>query len=305
MDVIEYYRMVQTQDGRAYNTINNATSVINKFLTCVDKDVNDVTPDDVRKWISMAGVAPSTLRTYLSTVNTFFDLLMESDSFDITKNPVTVIMRRQPPDRHDKQRSQKTIKEVSSFLKSIRHMGDRSMFVTLSKFGLRVSELVCLTVADYDPVAKTLSITKHASIARNKLEDVKPGRKNGRVTILPIDQELLYILDTHIKATGKKSDDPIFTNDKGGRIATSTVQKRFDAWATSSGFKTADDVGIAPHWFRAFVTFQLQSEGCNPMVIDYLRGDVAGDIKNHYARQVLPAEKIRSEYIRTVPQFGL
>src|SRR5665648_152613 len=292
MDVVEYYRMVQTQDGRAWNTISNATSVINKFLVCVDKDVKDITPDDVRKWISVAGVAPSTLRTYLSTVKTFFDLLMESDSFDVNRNPVTVIMRRQTPDRHDKQRSQKTITEVSRFLKSIRHMGDRAMFVILAKFGLRVSELVCLTVADYDPVAKTLSITKHASRARNKLEGIKPGRKNGRSTILPIDQELLYILDTHIKATGKKGHDPIFTNDKGRRIATNTVQNRFDAWATSSGFKAADDEGVAPHWFRHFIAFQLISAGCNPMVVDYIRGDVAGDIKNHYARQVLPFEKI-------------
>ena len=63
--------------------------------------------------------------------------------------------------------------------------------------------------------------------------------------------------------------------------------------------------GLSPHWFRHFMSYELLAADCKPMVIDYIRGDVASDMKGMYARQILPFDKIRSEYIRTVPQFGL
>ena len=56
---------------------------------------------------------------------------------------------------------------------------------------------------------------------------------------------------------------------------------------------------VTPHWFRAFLTYELSIAGCNPVVIGAIRWDRAARM------QVLGFEKIRGEYLKTVPQFGL
>ena len=45
--------------------------------------------------------------------------------------------------------------------------------------------------------------------------------------------------------------------------------------------------------------------GCNPVVIAAIRGDRAAKMQDFYTMQVLGFDKIREEYLRSVPQFGI
>jgi len=62
---------------------------------------------------------------------------------------------------------------------------------------------------------------------------------------------------------------------------------------------------ISPHWFRAFLTYELSVNGCNPVVIAVIRGDRAAKIQDFCTMQVLGFDKIREEYLKAVPQFGI
>lgn len=307
-DAVKCYRDVQESCGRAQRTIGNSLLTINRFLSYVgDKRIDEVTKEDVRKWMRECDVNDISMRTYLSTLNNFFTILIEEETFGITKNPVSMTMRRYPNKRTEIKKPNRTVAQVANFLKSVRDIRDRTMFITLAKCGLRVGELVCLTVADYDDIEKTLSITKHAGANRNHASDITPGRKNKATTLLPVDAELAYVLSIYIKASGNTGDTTIFTTRDGRRMGTQNVCDRFHTWSLKSGFELEDDDdgAISPRWFRNHMSYELQNERCMPMVVDYLRGDVAGDMKDYYARQILPFEKIRSEYLRAVPQYGL
>ena len=302
---IEYYKMVQEQDGRAPHTIKRAVYVMKNVFAYIGKPVDEVSHADVRSWLLHIDVSAASRQIYLSYLNTFYTIIIESEEFNVIKNPVSAIQRRQKIPATNKQKPMKTVKDVSNFLKTVRHIRDRTMFVVLAKCGLRVSELVCLMMDDYDADAGTLLVDKHTGDARNHKTDIRPGRKNGISTLIPIDAELSHVLNIYLTATRKEKGTPIFERIGGGRMSTDVVRRRFKQWGVDNGFIGKGEQGLTPHWFRHFMSYQLLIDGCNPMVVDYVRGDVAGDIKNHYARQVLPAEKIRSEYIRTVPQFGL
>ena len=62
---------------------------------------------------------------------------------------------------------------------------------------------------------------------------------------------------------------------------------------------------ITPHWFRAFLTYELSVSGCNPVVIAAIRGDRVAKIQDFYTMQVLGFEKIREEYLKAVLVFGI
>ena len=54
------------------------------------------------------------------------------------------------------------------------------------------------------------------------------------------------------------------------------------------------------HRFRAFLTYELPVNGCNPVVIATIRGDRAAKMQDFYTMQVLGFEKIREEYLKAV-----
>lgn len=45
--------------------------------------------------------------------------------------------------------------------------------------------------------------------------------------------------------------------------------------------------------------------GCNPVVIAAVRGDRAARIQDFYTMQVLNYGKVREEYLKAAPQFGI
>jgi hypothetical protein len=49
----------------------------------------------------------------------------------------------------------------------------------------------------------------------------------------------------------------------------------------------------------------LQINGCNPYVIDKIRGDKPKNMRDYYSHQFEDIDYIRKEYLRTVPQFGI
>ena len=53
------------------------------------------------------------------------------------------------------------------------------------------------------------------------------------------------------------------------------------------------------------MTYELSINGCNPVVVTSIRGDMAAKIQDFYTMQMLGFDKIRGEYLKAAPQFGI
>ena len=62
---------------------------------------------------------------------------------------------------------------------------------------------------------------------------------------------------------------------------------------------------ITPHYLRAFGTMEMEKRGMNPLVIQYIRGDVPITTMAQYSRAVLHPEDIKKEYEWGIFRFDL
>ena len=78
----------------------------------------------------------------------------------------------------------------------------------------------------------------------------------------------------------------LFISDRGNRMFLADIDKIVKNLAVKTGTckdSNRTDEKITPHFFRAWITYQLQINGCNPIVIDAIRGDKASNMRTFYA----------------------
>jgi integrase/recombinase XerD len=318
------------QNGDAVNdylselkTVNNASPAylrgiqmamrgFNRSLTSNPKadehiEVNTVTETDVKRWIGDMrdrGNNNLTVRTNMARLRGFFDFMIESPDYTMAANPCKRLFKKLPSGRTQTRRPYKTVAEVAGLIKSITHPRDRCIITMLAKTGMRRGELVGLDLTDADLDNNILHIRQHRDDGNGEL---LPGRKNGETTDIPIDEELRRLLQVHIALRPRSNSPALFLTRHGARAYGRDVAQRLTVWVEKHwGYNgKATSERISPHWFRAFLTYELSVNGCNPVVIAAIRGDRAARMQDFYTMQVLGFEKIREEYLKAAPQFGL
>ena len=180
---------------------------------------------------------------------------------------------------------------------------DRTIVVLLAKTGIRAGELSAL---DVDFENRALRVNKRIG---NYFDlTISSGRKNKVDSMIPLDDETLRTLKVYLAIRQKCSSNALFISDRGNRMFLADIDKMVKNWAIKTGTckdSNKTDEKITPHFFRTWITYQLQINGCNPIIIDAIRGDKASNMRTFYANQVLPFEEIRRDYERTVPKFGI
>jgi integrase len=186
-------------------------------------------------------------------------------------------------------------------VRNIFHVRDRTIVVLLAKTGIRAGELSALDVDDVSFENGALRVNKRIG---NYFDlTIARGRKNKVESMIPLDDETLRALKVYLAIKQKCSTQSLFISDRGNRMFLADIDKIVKNWAIKTGTckdSNRTDEKITPHFFRAWITYRLQINGCNPIVIDAIRGDKATNMRMFYANQVLPFEEIRREYERTV-----
>ncbi len=176
----------------------------------------------------------------------------------------------------------------------------------LAKTGIRAGELGALDVDDVDFENRCIRVNERIG---NYFDlTIASGRKNKVESMIPLDDETLRALKVCLAIRQPCNTKSLFISDRGNRMFLADIDKVVKNWAIKTGTckdSNRTDEKITPHFFRAWITYQLQINGCNPIVIDAIRGDKASNMRMFYANQVLPFEEIRREYERTVPKFGI
>lgn len=296
--------------GRTINTLKASKQILKIFQkSCNDKNILEVNEDDIKKFIRDRrdqDISNTTLIYHVKTIERFYSFVVDTQKYGITFNPVKRLSKRLGNKKQQTKRPIKTLEEISLFIRNIHNPRDRAIVVLLSKTAIRNGELVALDIEDIDFDNEIITINKHITDINSN--SVGKGRKNGNETTIPMDDELIRTFKFYLMARPKTNNKALFISNTGNRLYHTDIVRIVKEWSVKNklSIESTDTAKkIVPHFFRAWCTYTLSINGCNPSIIDYIRGDIANSIRGFYFNQVLPFEVVKKEYLKTVPKFGI
>ena len=177
-----------------------------------NKKMTEITPADIRRWQNSL-LKESYSQTYLKTINNQLNAIFNYavKYYNLPKNPCA-IAGSIGKDRADEMQfwTQEEFEDFLEFVKDkpISYYAFKTLFWT----GLRIGELLALTVNDFDPERKTITVNK--SYQRIKGRDVitePKTAKGNRVVTLPdfLVEDLMAYTGMLYGRTGKDRMFPV------------------------------------------------------------------------------------------------
>lgn len=206
---------------RSENTIKAYIKNINSFFEFVNKPDNEVTAFDVMNWMnSLNDKSSSTVCQMLSSVKAYFDFLFTFELID--KDPTT---RIKPPHKTNKPKQYMNTKMVKDMIACCSCSRDRAILYTYASTGLRVSELIGLTLKQYQDMKAN---------GNNVIKIVGKGNKERFV---PFNQETQVAIDDYIKTRnmGTVHSDKLFLSHYGNDIARNNLSMTLKGIAKKAG----------------------------------------------------------------------
>jgi integrase len=267
-----------------------------------------------------ADCAPGTVATYAAYVHRFYDYMTRVEAFD--RNPMALVMDEldESVDR-DPVRRDVSVPEMSRFVRSVGHPLDRALVLTMLKTGVRVGELCNLDLRDLrldGVVAREFDVEPRPAIdgqARSIFVSPAPTRgeshngeertasnKRERATVVPVDDELAATLRRWlaVRPDARSPAEPLFprtASSWGERVTTKSVRHAVTDHAERWGWHRAgggSEENVTPHYFRHFFTTHLRDRTGDRGIVEYLRGDAAGDVVDTYTHNW--GDRVRRTY---------
>lgn len=279
------------------NTINTKKYIIDlKILPYFGKkSINSITPADIRKWqneLMSQGYSQTYLRTINNQLTAIFNYAVKY--YDLKSNPCRKAgsMGKNQADEMNFW----TKDEFSDFADAIMDKQDSyTAFTTLFWTGMRIGELLALTLADINFEEKTISISK--SYQRIKRKDViTPPKtpKSNRIITVP-DFLLADIKDYMNSIYGLKDRDRLFP-----------LTKSFIEHEMQRGIKNSGVKRIRVHDIRHSHCALLFEMGIAPLeVADRLGHERVETTLNIYAHIYPNKQKHLSDKLEQVYREGL
>jgi site-specific recombinase XerD len=225
-----------------------------------------VTLQEVKKYIDYLlerGMAPRTINCHLSSIRLFYDYLNDEEGTSIDNPVITGLMLREsrPLPRY------MTDKEIEIFLRSVAGTRDRAMFMLMLRCGLRVQEVVNLTldVIDY----------------RRSQILVRAG-KGAKDRIVFISKDAAVALACYLKERPITQERQIFLAEKGRYrdkpISARAMQKRIEFYAEKCG------VPVTCHRLRHTMATQLLNANADLVSIQEILGHTKIKTTQRYSK---------------------
>lgn len=249
-DIIKIKMFVASKNvsGRSKSTLKKYVYDITNFKTAINKPLDQVTPMDVRWYLSMCQETRknklSTIEGIRSSLCTFYSFLEQEEV--IIKNP----MKRVEPVRQAREiKKAFSAQELEAIRSSCEDIRERALVEILYSTGVRVSEFCSINVGDIDLIKKEFVITG----------------KGNKQRVVYISDSALFYLHRYIseKCKSRKCtlaairNEPLFTGQKQKtRITQSGVQ-----WILKEIGKRANVNDVHPHRFRRTFATDLLNHG--------------------------------------------
>jgi len=283
----EFLTYIQVERGLARNTLESYAADLtrlNKWATKTGKPIQDLTRQDMRKWIaqlSREGLAPSSVARAVSAARGLFRFLMLDGH--LKRHPTEDLDTPQKFAYLPKFLTEEEINRLFSApdISTAEGIRDRTVLELMYAAGLRVSELVSVRQADVD-------------INSGLLKCHGKGSKERRV---PIGKSAIHWLQQYaaVRADyGKPTSPRLFVN--GGKPLTRQfVWAMIKRYAASAALRD-----ISPHTLRhSFATHLLQN-GADSRSVQALLGH--SDISTTQIYTHITDRHLRSAYDKHHPR---
>lgn len=211
------------------------------------------------QFLKQDGKASSSINRALSALRQFHRFMHRENYID--SDPMILI---ETPKQTEKLPDVLTVDEVSHLLdmpdtKTKLGCRDRAMLETLYATGLRITELIGLTLEEL-------------YLSMGFIQTIGKGNKERIVPISPVAQEWLedYLANVrpHLLKKAKQDSNHVFLNARGGSLSRQGAWKIIKKYADASGIHK----DISPHIFRhSFATHMLEN-GADLRIVQELLG---------------------------------
>ncbi|MEW5784891.1 MAG: site-specific tyrosine recombinase XerD [Bacillota bacterium] len=288
----EFSHYLSVEKGLSQNTLESYRRDLKKFLSFLRKEkinmpaaVNRAAITRYLNALKQAGNAPSTISRNIASIRSFFNFLMQEGLLE--ENPAHQL---ETPRLEKKLPRVLTTKEVDKLLcqpKTNDQSGlrDKAMLELLYASGIRVSELVSLNTADFNPEVGFLR-------CRGK------GMKERIVPIgtMAINVVQEYLHNSRARLLKKNEEKALFLNHHGRRLTRQGFWKILKKYALKSKINGE----ITPHTLRHSFATHLLENGADLRSVQEMLGH--SDISTTQIYTQITRRKIREVYDKTHPR---
>lgn len=295
-------------DNKRSNTLKNYKIDIGQFLTYLqDEDCTQIEFEVAHAWIkSLKGksgepVKAATKNRKLSSLNGFYKFLIEQDYCG--KNPFRYLTFEtiSKGDAHTGEHGNQDVRdmmdseEVERFKKALNKevlnpqmkqgcikenakmiaLRDKAMFLLMLSCGLRVSEVIDLSV-------DRLTYTEYEGhrIGRVYIPKKKDKAKRGRY--VPVPLEVMKAIESYRKSLNFNTDsDRVFLSQRGNRLDVGTLDKRIKEYAELAKINKH----LTAHSLRHTCATQMIYSGKNYSKIAQVLGHTVKTLEETYLHQ--------------------
>jgi len=274
------YRLYLKRKNYSELTIKNYLHRLKLFFSWVAVPVEATSVIEMKMYIDYLlekRMAPHSINCHLSSIRGFYDYLIDEEGVSLENPVVRGLMLREPHPLprylHDN--------DVELFLASVSSVRDRAIFMLMLRCGLRVQEVVNLTldVIDY----------------RRSQILVQAG-KGAKDRMVYISNDAAVALAAYLRKRPVTKERQIFLAEKGrckgNPISVRAVQKRVEYYAKNSG------VPVTCHRLRHTMATQLLNADADIVSIQQILGHTKIKTTQRYSK--LLNRKTQRDYFQAM-----
>ena len=237
-------------------TIQVYVNRVNSLLNFVNKEDKDITTHDIENWMSsMSNLSGASIAQSLSAVKSYFRYLSKENI--IVKDPATNI---DSPHYDNKPKHYMDTEMVSNMILHAKNYRDKAIIITLVSTGMRISELLNITIDQYNKMKET---------GDNKITIVGKGNKRRFVffnneTKEAIDKYLSHRDESTVTCSN------LFTSNWGGPIHANNLSQTLKTIAKNAGIPFYND--MCNHQLRAACATIMNAKEIPLATIQYVLG---------------------------------
>lgn len=213
----------------------------------------DLRPDRLRVFLRTYAPHPTTRARKLSTLRSFVRFLREAGHLEVdpTESLEAPIRRKRLPKALSRAQAEELLDQTDGGRTPLR---DRALLELMYAAGIRAAETVGVNVSDLD----FREATVHVRGKGNKERVALFGDLCAQALRAYLEQERV----------NPPAGDPLFTNERGRRLTTRTVQNVVRRWAARAGLPP----GVSPHTLRHSFATHLLDGGADLKSVQQLLG---------------------------------
>ena len=230
-----YITYLQSQ-SRSPLTIKNYTKYINMALDYIGKPENEITYMDLVNWKNtFTNLKPNSQNLRIAAIRNYFDFLKKTGAVSI--NPAIELEKQKVRDCDVKQKPYIEAHYLRDMVDCAQSQRDKAIVLLLATTGLRVSEMIGITLEDYNNMAGE---------ENRELIIVGKGNKTRRVYI---NDEVKKEIDSYLETRPESKHHNLFLSYQGGPIHSNNLSQTLKLIAKRARFPMWED--ISNHALRA------------------------------------------------------